>query len=346
MYTKEGDRGITALARSKNVSKSDDRLVLIGTIDELVSQLGMIKALLHDEDTTGILDRIQRTLLLAAEGISDPYMREYRIGDEHTRMLETCIDRLQLPDKDSTRPLPGGSVLSAEIDLARAVCRRAERALSLVSVRYGADNGAKKYLNRLSDYLYALARSRDRAAAEAAGRPGSQDGGADTVRSLSPAPGHDQTEMIRDAVVREILALSGQIEAITLRTAKQLIEIMEEEATRRGMAAVLAVCSPQGNPVAVHVMDGAYLVSYEAAVKKAYTSAAVRMSTLELSHLAQPGQTFYGVEHTDPRIVILGGGIPLMYKGKIIGGLGVSGGTSQEDHSLAEYGQSIVAKLL
>ena len=93
-------------------------------------------------------------------------------------------------------------------------------------------------------------------------------------------------------------------------------------------------------------MDGAYLVSFDAAVKKAYTSVALRMSTQELSGLAQPGQTFYGVEHTDPRIVILGGGIPLIYNGRIIGGLGVSGGTSLQDHSLAVFGQALVEELL
>ena len=71
----------------------------------------------------------------------------------------------------------------------------------------------------------------------------------------------------------------------------RLIEKIEEESIRRGMNSVIAICGPEGNPIAVHVMDGAYLVSYDVAVKKAYTSVAVKMSTRELGELAGPGGT-------------------------------------------------------
>ena len=350
MFTKAGDRGITALAQSKNVSKSDDRLGLIGTLDELAGHLGVIKALSEENNTRDELSRIQRDLLLISKGISDPYSREYRIGDEHIQALEKCIDTQFIDAEQSSltgqdQVLPGGSVLSARTDLARAVCRRAERALALVSVRYGADNGAKKYMNRLSDYLYALARKQDHTAAGPTGQPAGPSARAAGIRTAHSVQDYDQAR-IREAVVREVLARSGHAEAISLRSAKQLIEKLEQEAALRGMQAVIAVCGPHGDPVAVHVMDGAYLVSFDAAVKKAYTSVALRMSTQELSGLAQPGQTFYGVEHTDPRIVILGGGIPLIYNGRIIGGLGVSGGTSLQDHSLAVFGQALVEELL
>ena len=117
--------------------------------------------------------------------------------------------------------------------------------------------------------------------------------------------------------------------------------------TRRGKQAVIAVCGPDGNPIAVHVMDGAFLVSFDVAVKKAYTSVAVKMSTMELSKLAQPGQTFYGVDKMmDGKIVIFGGGVPLTHNGMIIGGLGISGGTGEEDHSLAEYALSVLEEVL
>ena len=96
------------------------------------------------------------------------------------------------------------------------------------------------------------------------------------------------------------------------------------------------MCNAEGNPVAVHVMDGAFLVSYEVAVKKAYTSVAVKMPTIELAKLAQPGQTFYGLANLE-KMVIFGGGVPLMENGRIIGGLGISGGTGEEDHALCEY---------
>ncbi len=112
---------------------------------------------------------------------------------------------------------------------------------------------------------------------------------------------------------------------------------MERKALSEGKQAVIAVANAQGNPVAVHVMDGAFLVSYEVAVRKAYTAVAVKMPTAELARLVQPGGTFYGLQNLD-RIVTFGGGVPLYENGVLIGGLGVSGGTSEEDHALAVWG--------
>lgn len=134
---------------------------------------------------------------------------------------------------------------------------------------------------------------------------------------------------------------------ITLDTAKRLIEEIEKEAERQGKKAVIAVCGPDGNPVAVHVMDGAFLVSFDVAVKKAYTAVAVKMSTMELNALAQPGGTFYGLDKMEGgNIIVFGGGIPLKVGDTIIGGLGVSGGTGEEDHALAEYGAAILNQIL
>ena len=149
----------------------------------------------------------------------------------------------------------------------------------------------------------------------------------------------NQNPAASEAVIQEVLKRMGVQGRITLDSAKRLIEKIEEEAKRRGKNAVIAVCGPEGNPVAVHVMDGAFLVSFDVATKKAYTSVAVKMSTMELSKLAQPGETFYGVDKMDNgKIVIFAGGIPLKVGDTIIGGLGISGGTGEEDHSLAEYG--------
>ena len=149
-----------------------------------------------------------------------------------------------------------------------------------------------------------------------------------------------------EELIQQVLLRMGQ-GRMTLELSKKLIQKIEEEAKRRGKRAVIAVCGPEGNPVAVHVMDGAFLVSFDVAMKKAYTSVAVKMSTMELSKLAQPGQTFYGLEGLDGgKIVIFGGGVPLIWQGTIIGGLGISGGTGEEDHSLAEYALSILPEVL
>ena len=284
------------------------------------------------------------------DGVADPFNREYKVDDDKTELLEEEISRLEelFPHSMEMR-LPGQCRLSAEIDVARTVARRAERALAAVSVKFGADNGAKKYMNRLADYLYTLARYAD---AKNSGKASAVveksaeiavHGGKDEVRTMET----NQTGTVNETVIQEILRKMGIQGRISLDSAKRLIEKIEQEAERRGKKAVIAVCGPDGNPIAVHVMDGAFLVSFDVATKKAYTSVAVKMSTQELSVLAQPGGTFYGVDKMDNgKIVIFGGGVPLKVGDTIIGGLGISGGTGEEDHSLAEYGLSVLNEVL
>ena len=155
------------------------------------------------------------------------------------------------------------------------------------------------------------------------------------------------SDSVDEAVIQAVLRRMGMQNKITLDGAKKLIGKIEQEALRRGKKAVIAVCGPEGNPIAVHVMDGAFLVSFDAAMKKAYTAAAVRMSTMEFGKMAQPGGTFYGADKLDNgKIVIFGGGVPLKSGDTVIGGLGISGGTGEEDHSLAEYGQSVLQELI
>lgn len=347
IYTKDGDRGTTSLVHTKNVSKSDDRIQLVGTIDELTSHLGLVKTMLKDEETIQFLEKIQKTLITVSAGVADPYKRDYRIEDVQTEYLEDEINRLeeffQMP-KESI--LPGRSRLSAEIDVARAVAGRAERALAAVSVKFGADNGAKKYMNRLVDYLYILARFVENIHEEILSG-GKEEDRTMTDNQTGAAGTVESTGTVNEAVIQEVLKRMGIQGRITLASAKRLIEKIEQEAERRGKKAVIAVCGPDGNPIAVHVMDGAFLVSFDVATKKAYTSVAVKMSTKELSVLAQPGGTFYGVDKMDNgKIVIFGGGVPLKVGDTIIGGLGISGGTGEEDHSLAEYGLSVLNEVL
>lgn len=345
IYTKNGDKGTTSLIHTKNVSKSDDRIQLVGTIDELTSHLGLVKSMLEDADTVRMLENIQGTLITVMAGVADPYNREYKTSDDKIEALESEIDRMEaLFQRPKKFILPGQCRLSAEMDIARTVARRAERALAAVSVKFGSDNGTKKYMNRLADYLYVLARYTDAQAvknvekSEKTAVSGGKEAGS-MEKNLNGAAD--------EAVVQEVLRRMGIQGRITLDSAKKLIGKIEEEARRRGKNAVIAVCGPDGNPVAVHVMDGAFLVSFDVATKKAYTSVAVKMSTKELSVLAQPGGTFYGVDKMDGgKIVIFAGGVPLKVGDTIIGGLGISGGTGEEDHSLAEYGLSVLHEVL
>ena len=134
--------------------------------------------------------------------------------------------------------------------------------------------------------------------------------------------------------------------SVSLELAKKLMDRVEAYARSKGMACVIAVDDAHGNPVAVHVMENAFLVSYQVATQKAYTAVAVKMSTMELSRMVQPGGTFYGLEAMhDGKIVAFGGGVPLKIEGTIVGGLGISGGTGEEDNDVAVYGLKVFAEL-
>ena len=152
------------------------------------------------------------------------------------------------------------------------------------------------------------------------------------------------TGALVDAVVSAVVQQLGTPRVMTLEMAKAVVDAVERRALAEGKRAVIAVAGADGNPIAVHVMDGAFLVSYEVAVKKAYTAVAVKMSTLELSALCQPGGTFYGLQALD-KVITFGGGIPLVKNGVIVGSVGVSGGTGEEDHALALYGVAAFEKL-
>lgn len=134
---------------------------------------------------------------------------------------------------------------------------------------------------------------------------------------------------------------------MTLALAKSLIEKVEQKAKEIGLAAVIAVSDQAGRITAVHCMDDAFIASYDIAVNKTFTSASLKMSTAELAKLAQPGQALYGIQHTNEgKIVIFGGGETLEVDGKIIGAIGVSGGTAEQDTMLAVYGKEKLKEVI
>ncbi len=136
-------------------------------------------------------------------------------------------------------------------------------------------------------------------------------------------------------------------EKMTLSAAKKTIEAVEKKAAEMGVKAVVALSDAGGNPVAVECMDDAFLASYDIAVNKAYTVVALKMPTKNLATLASPGGSLYGIQFTNGgKIVIFGGGEPLHNSnGNVIGGLGVSGGTAEQDTLLGEYGKAYFESL-
>ena len=147
---------------------------------------------------------------------------------------------------------------------------------------------------------------------------------------------------IRKIVQNTIAAIKPDKSKMTLTLAERLCDAVIEEARRMGVKAVVCVSDGAGNPKLVKSMDDAYIASYDVAVNKAFTVVALKMSTIALKPLAQPGASLYGIQFTNNgRIVIFGGGDDLKnQKGEIIGGIGVSGGSEAEDTALSAYGKA------
>ena len=138
--------------------------------------------------------------------------------------------------------------------------------------------------------------------------------------------------LVGDAIVKQVMSLE---------LAVKLIEAVEKKAEEMGMQVVIAVSDASGRPV------GAYHGSFDVALNKTYTSTAFQMSTKELSRLCQPGQDLYGLQFSNEgRVMILGGGEPLMVGDTMIVALGVSGGTAVQDTELAAYGRSILKEVI
>ncbi len=156
---------------------------------------------------------------------------------------------------------------------------------------------------------------------------------------------NDLSKIIED-VVRDVLK-TEKTDELNLKVAKKLAAIVEDKAAEIGVKAVVAIADAGARPILVECMDDSYIASYDIALNKAYTSVSLKMSTKELSILAQPGQPLYGIQFTnDGQVVIFGGGQPLKINGKIVGGLGVSGGSEEQDTFLAQYGKEAFDKFI
>ena len=172
-------------------------------------------------------------------------------------------------------------------------------------------------------------------------------------RSTSSLP--EMREAMEEQLIRQIVEQTvrqaGQTakpegaaagDCLTLEQARKLAEQVERKADEMGVPAVIAVVDRAARPVAIHCMDDAYIASFDIALNKAFTSAGLKMSTAQLGRLSAPGGPLYGIQNTNGgRIVIFGGGETLERDGRIVGALGVSGGSLEQDTALAAYGKEI-----
>ena len=167
IYTRTGDAGSTGLFGGDRVTKSHPRLMAYGTLDELNCVMGLLR--LHASEkgaSQATLQRVQHDLFVLGAILATPESRKEMLGAKMSTTtwtvdeMEWDIDRLtELASPMTAFVLPGGTQASAHAHLARTVCRRAEREVVAMRSEEPVDPSVVIYLNRLSDWLFALARA-------------------------------------------------------------------------------------------------------------------------------------------------------------------------------------------
>lgn len=163
LYTATGDGGTTSLVGGTRIEKESPRLEAYGTLDELNAHIGVVDSLIDNPEIKASLHAIQNILFdigaYLATPAGSPYLNPHPADEERIKALERLIDRT-----DAAVPaarnfvLPGGTQASAQAHVARTVCRRAERRILALSRLEAVAPEVLVFINRLSDYLFALAR--------------------------------------------------------------------------------------------------------------------------------------------------------------------------------------------
>lgn len=333
IYTRGGDTGETSLLGGTRVPKDTLRIEVYGTIDEATSAMGLARATTRYLDLCREIIALQGELIgVMAELATAPDVaasgRTLKVRTSPVEMgqverLERIIDTYEaerIPTHHFVRP--GGSVASAALDMARTFVRRAERRLITLGREEEVNPCLVKYLNRLSDLLYVMARLDEQREIERA-VTSQLSGAALDGKHAEPTQGEEKM-------------------ALTLADCDRMIEAGICRAKQVGVPMVLAVVDAAGNWMETRRMDDALIVSIALAPNKAYTAAIVRMPTHTLAQLAQPSAPLYGIEANIPNLTLVGGGIPLCRADAIVGAVGVSGGSVEQDIDVA---QAMVAAL-
>lgn len=164
LYTATGDKGTTSLVGGCRVLKSDVRLESYGTVDELNSHIGLLIAMMPAGDDVALLRRIQDTLFVVGSALATDLERTALHDSSHLQEVEiSCVER-RIDELDSIVPplckfvLPGGTMAAAQAHVCRTVCRRAERCVCALAELHPIADNVQRYINRLSDYFFVLAR--------------------------------------------------------------------------------------------------------------------------------------------------------------------------------------------
>ena len=316
IYTKTGDKGSTSLFDGGRVKKYELRVETYGTFDELNAHISLCAKYVTSDENKNHLTKIQVTLFhlcaeLATEHI-DKQKNFTRITEADIKSLEETIDKYSKELPEIRRfLLLGERKAASHLHIARTVARRAERLLVKLSEEVTLSKEILQYVNRLSDFLYTMAREEDFRA------------------NLSKL-----TKEVITRYTNEVKEHTG----FSLDYFHQLAEVVEAAAKKENAAVTMSVVNKAGHHLFHYQMKDALLVSIDMAKKKAYTAVAIELPTHELAELVQPAAPWYQLETlTNGEIVTFGGGLPIYNDGgNIVGGLGISGATIEQDIAIAE----------
>lgn len=335
IYTKTGDKGSTSLVGGDRTEKHDLRVWAYGSIDEANSSIGVARVYVKEKELSEKLLRIQKTLFeVGAElaSVGTDYYKE-RIEVEDITFLEETIDKLE-----GLKPyfygfiVPGGTVESAHLDVARTDVRRAERYISELKNYYKISDNLMKYTNRLSDGLYAIARYFDYK---------------DIIEKVEENAKkiNQNKEMVNNSKIEGIDKMMINRTVIDRETARYITEKCIQKSYEVGVAMVICITDFSGNIALLERMDDSLLVSIEIAMNKAYTAAALKSPTHELRDASLPTGELYGITSVK-KIITFGGGFPLSIDGEIVGAIGVSGGTVEQDMKVAQFGVKVFGEVV
>ncbi|WP_324279142.1 GlcG/HbpS family heme-binding protein [Fusobacterium polymorphum] len=268
-------------------------------IDEAINLIKKLDKFIDNQDFSNILKELSKKFLL---------IKDKKNVSFETKNIENCILKysniLSLNDEYKI-PEENEEVLVAY--LLYIIIKKIQRRFTMLSKNREIKLELMNYINKSRDFSHIV------------------------YKSLQ------EKIMIKYVVelISEKLSSIDMDNNLSLEKARKIIRAGERKAKEMNIAAVFAVVNPEGNLIIEERMDNAILVSVEVAYKKAYTAAALKLNTEDLTALVQPGAMFYGLQ-SDPKYIVFGGGMLLKVDGKIVGAVGVSGGSAQEDMEIAK----------
>ena len=268
-------------------------------IDEAINLIKKLDKFIDNQDFSNILKELSKKFLL---------IKDKKNVSFETKNIENCILKysniLSLNDEYKT-PEENEEVLIAY--LLYIIIKKIQRRFTMLSKNREIKLELMNYINKSRDFSHIIYKS-------------------------------IQEKIMIKYVVELISEKLSSIDIdnnLSLEKAKKIIRAGEKKAKEMNIAAVFAVVNAEGNLIIEERMDNAILVSIDVAYKKAYTAAALKLNTEDLTALVQPGAMFYGLQ-SDPKYIVFGGGMLLKVDGKIVGAVGVSGGSAQEDMEIAK----------